>query len=467
MWPGMVRSQVIPMDAAHVCVISPHNAFGGIDGSDNHRLVELENRVALLAQETTELREELTKLATKAALQKAANPRSSSTPFTVVQYNILAGYLGQNTAPWFLYGGNITTEKRARIFEKFYSRDAQTGELLYAGWPKYVDGILTAAEQSEIERIDQERFDWLPRRQRVLNTIVNMDADLLSLVELDDYETFFKPRLAAMGYSSLWHKRPRPTSQDGCGVFWKEGVFDLIAFDTLDYVDSVLPCGQQRKDRSAAIALLRFTGGERQEILFVSTHLARNPEDPAQDRLRTRQVAQLLYHLEQFAAAHNATAAPVILTGDLNATKFTQMRVFLAAVSALTRAKGEHAATALHPCVWGLRDVPSRATSVTGSRSLRIDALFYQPNEVKLLDISMLPALSSPIPDGIHPSDHLPVKAKFRMRSVIERMESAARSWILAVLEGIVDGIPMTREQLQLGFTLFDWDGDGHIDARY
>jgi hypothetical protein len=58
----------------------------------------------------------------------------------------------------------------------------------------------------------------------------------------------------------------------------------------------------------------------------------------------------------------------VILTGDLNATKFTQMRVFLAAISALSRAGGERAATVLHPCVWGLRDVPSRATSVTEVR---------------------------------------------------------------------------------------------------
>jgi hypothetical protein len=118
----------------------------------------------------------------------------------------------------------------------------------------------------------------------------------------------------------------------------------------------------------------------------------------------------------------------------------------------------------------------------------------------------MLPELTSPIPDADHPSDHLPVKAKLRMRGVMERMESAARSWcgnetpfwasfvvwkmiicqdrlganigngrdkirrfrtrILAVLEGTVDGIPMTREQLRLGFTLFDWDGDGTVDTR-
>ena len=91
------------------------------------------------------------------------------------------------------------------------------------------------------------------------------------------------------------------------------------------------------------------------------------------------------------------------------------MRVFLAAISALSRSgQGLHAGTMLHPCVWGLRDVPSRATSVTESRHLRIDALFFQQNEVRLLDVSMLPELTSPIPDETHPSDHLPIKATLR-----------------------------------------------------
>ena len=49
-----------------------------------------------------------------------------------------------------------------------------------------------------------------------------------------------------------------------------------------------------------------------------------------------------------------------------------------------------------------------------------------------------------------HPSDHLPVKAKLRMRGMLERMETAARAWIVAVLEGTVDGIPLNRERLQL-----------------
>ena len=39
-------------------------------------------------------------------------------------------------------------------------------------------------------------------------------------------------------------------------------------------------------------------------------------------------------------------------------------------------------------------------------------------------------------------------------------------AWTVAVLEGTVDGVPLTRDQLRLGFTLFDWDGDGTVDPQ-
>eukprot|EP00900_Chrysochromulina_parva_P007715 jgi/Chrpa1/16945/Chrysochromulina_OHIO_Genome00020550-RA len=36
--------------------------------------------------------------------------------FVVAQYNILAGYLGDNTQPWFLYGLDLSSERREAIF---------------------------------------------------------------------------------------------------------------------------------------------------------------------------------------------------------------------------------------------------------------------------------------------------------------------------------------------------------------
>jgi hypothetical protein len=55
----------------------------------------------------------------------------------------------------------------------------------------------------------------------------------------------------------------------------------------------------------------------------------------------------------------------------------------------------------------------------------------------------------------------------YRMRSALERMETAARSWLATVLDGDVDGVPLDRERLQNAFVFFDWDGNGTIATYF
>ncbi|MEC7300879.1 MAG: hypothetical protein VXW43_19670, partial [Pseudomonadota bacterium] len=66
-------------------------------------------------------------------------------------------------------------------------------------------------------------------------------ADLFSLVECDYYEEFFKPELDALGYDSVYKKRPRPSSTDGCAIFFRRGVFKLIASQDMEFVDKKDP----------------------------------------------------------------------------------------------------------------------------------------------------------------------------------------------------------------------------------
>ena len=66
------------------------------------------------------------------------------------QYNILAGYLGENMQPWFMYGIDVPAERRGRIIAKFYQKDEQ-GRYMNAGWPKYVQGILTEEEIQQVK----------------------------------------------------------------------------------------------------------------------------------------------------------------------------------------------------------------------------------------------------------------------------------------------------------------------------
>jgi hypothetical protein len=107
---------------------------------------------------------------------------SHITEFRVAQYNILAGYLGDNRQPWFLYGPTISNERREAIMKKFYQKGPD-GKFANEGWPKYVDGILTEAEQATIVTTHEQHFTWERRRDRLLDVIAGWSADLISLVE--------------------------------------------------------------------------------------------------------------------------------------------------------------------------------------------------------------------------------------------------------------------------------------------
>ena len=50
--------------------------------------------------------------------QRFSLMRRSIPEFTVGQYNILAGYLGDNRQPWFLYGIDLSPERRSAITDK-------------------------------------------------------------------------------------------------------------------------------------------------------------------------------------------------------------------------------------------------------------------------------------------------------------------------------------------------------------
>jgi len=383
-----------------------------------------------------------------------------STIFTIGQYNILAGYMGNNMEPWFLYGVNMTEDRRQQIL-RLHAQRGPDGKPLNAGWPAYVKGVLSPDEIAEVERVNSEVFSWNKRKDRLLEVVRNMDADILSLVECDHYEDHFKAGLAALGYDSTWKQRPRPNSYDGCCVAWMREKFELVADGCIDYVDKYCPVSKRSfKDRIALTALLRYrlTG----ELMCVtSTHLMRNPENPEMDRLRARQVGQVMRSVTKFLFEHNAVHAPVMLVGDLNATSFGRLRGIANAVVLLQED------TLVHPFTFDCDDVPTGATSVTSARNVRIDAIMYQTQKLELVDVCPVPRLSTadPIPNTAHPSDHVPITATFRLHTGLHMTYQLAREWF-ACLAGRGGALPLNAAQLRDAFDIVDHDGEGFISKH-
>eukprot|EP00966_Prymnesium_polylepis_P262080 6054060-Prymnesium_polylepis.1 len=80
--------------------------------------------------------------------------------------------------------------------------------------------------------------------------------------------------------ASLWRKRPRVSSADGCVIAWRRAVFELAAHAAVDVADSVGSAGAP--DRTFLMVLLRFARNPRERLLVATTHLARNPEQRSQ-----------------------------------------------------------------------------------------------------------------------------------------------------------------------------------------
>jgi len=437
-------------------------------------------------------------LSTRGLLSPQPLPPNPS--FVVAQYNVLAGTLGSNTHPWFLHGlTDLTDERRAAITEKFYRRDPTTGKLLKIGWPDHAEGILSEDEQRVVEDVDRRFFDWNIRKDRLLRTVQELNADLISLVECDHYETFWETEMDRLGYSGVYKRRPRSGCSDGCAIFFRRDAFELLDYSGVELTarkseaidaDNILEEENDGEaptisrigetvDRVALLAMLRHIPTNR-HLIFVSTHLARNPEDRGKTKERARQIAQILYQVTQFAEEHEQRVeAPVVLAGDLNDTTLWHL-------GTMARIKFGVAGMIGHPFIFTSRAAASPTpTSITSCRSVRIDYILLQPSLLEVCEsvfemgqdengegeCRIIPDFVDHIPNEQHPSDHVPIAFRILFKDYHSAAEGCAASWVEVVASpqsrpswSPSSGAVLRLEELEAAFNYFDRDRDGICD---
>ncbi|GLT44893.1 hypothetical protein SLA2020_187660 [Shorea laevis] len=179
---------------------------------------------------------------------------------------------------------------------------------------------------------------WQYRRKNLLNEIIEYDADVICLQEVqnDHLKNFFEPELTKRGYSVLFKKK---TSNgvfsglyfvnDGCATFYRCDLFREIMKSELEFEgkgkmlveESLGPdladCIRLIKDNVALIVILQtLKNGSADNdlpsrICVANTHICANPDLPD---VKVFQVATLIRELEEIVESK----IPLLICADLN-----------------------------------------------------------------------------------------------------------------------------------------------------
>lgn len=297
---------------------------------------------------------------------------------------------------------------------------------------------------------------WKTRSQAILNLLKSLGADICCLQEVDEYDSFYKENMDSHGYDSIYLQRTGK-KPDGCGIFFKNNIAELVLEEKIDYNDLVEivqddaltggekdtnteatekdmagNCGDSndprirlKRDCVGIMVAFRLKDPSHHVVIVANTHLY---WDPNWADVKLAQAKYLLSRLAQFktTVSKNFECSPsVVVAGDFNSTPGDKVYEYLTSGTSPT---GE-----LPDCV---EDVPIALRSVYAT--VRGEPLFtnYTPGFTGTLDyiflstssvITPVSYLELPDPDskdivgGLpnyhHPSDHLPIGVEFEVAS--------------------------------------------------
>lgn len=79
-------------------------------------------------------------------------------------------------------------------------------------------------------------LDWNQRSGLVVQVLKKLDADVISLQEVDHWK-FFRTKLGKLGYHGIFRRRSRKA--DGEAIFWKKSKFRFVGYQVVDYNENV------------------------------------------------------------------------------------------------------------------------------------------------------------------------------------------------------------------------------------
>lgn len=160
--------------------------------------------------------------------------------------------------------------------------------------------------------VSSKNLSWEVRKMRLLSEIIDLDADIICLQEVEHFE-FFQKHLGKLGYEGIWKRRTGEKNPDGCTVFYRSS-FTLIESVEIDYNEMPIYGAKDAKDyiQCNVGIICKFLWKER-EICVANSHFFWNPAYP---HVKLLQAVHLIECVRKFTPS--VRKVPWIIAGDFN-----------------------------------------------------------------------------------------------------------------------------------------------------
>jgi mRNA deadenylase 3'-5' endonuclease subunit Ccr4 len=139
------------------------------------------------------------------------------------------------------------------------------------------------------------------RVPRILDGIVKLNADVVALQEVENFDCDYKAPLAQFGMDGLWKQRTGADQVDGVALIWRQRRLKLVHVETIEYASALTASAanreqaeQLRKHNVGLVAAFTDLSNGR-ELVVATTHILWNPK---RGQVKLRQMQHLLRRVD-------------------------------------------------------------------------------------------------------------------------------------------------------------------------
>ncbi|EKX50049.1 hypothetical protein GUITHDRAFT_85586 [Guillardia theta CCMP2712] len=197
------------------------------------------------------------------------------------------------------------------------------------------------AKNKHFTRSKAEHLRWDVRRRALVEVIHELDADIVCLQEVDNYEKFWLKEMRKLGYTGCYKQRNSPAKFDGCATFFRSTAFECMSVSSIEFDSEPDAGGGQQVEghpdfATHNVALLTMLRPRRSSnvnkccMCLANAHLF---WDPTYEELKIAQARALVKAAEELSTSSESKSSigwiPIILAGDFNSTPESEVYRYL------------------------------------------------------------------------------------------------------------------------------------------